>query len=88
MFPKLSKLLNQEDALSAPHLQLLTGISQLRGPIKVARRGFALRGHSHGAGMLRTDVILRFVSDYRLRSPRHHANKRCCFSGGWRQLHG
>ena len=36
-FPKLSKLLNQEDALSAPWL---TAFSQLRGPIKVARCGF------------------------------------------------
>jgi hypothetical protein len=34
---KLSKLLNQENALSVPCLKAL---SQLRGPIKVPRRGF------------------------------------------------
>jgi hypothetical protein len=55
VFPELSKLLNQEDALGAPCLD--TGILALR------RRALA------GAGILRTGVIRHFGVTLRLATP-------------------
>jgi hypothetical protein len=63
VFSKLSKLLNQEDALGAPCC--------LRGHF------CSPQAPSRGAGMLRTDVIRRFCCHITvLLHPSHHAYKR------------
>ena len=61
VFPKLSKLLIQEDALSAPFLATISAL----------RRG-ALAGRRNAAE--RRNPLL---SHYSLRSPSHRAGKRC-----------
>jgi hypothetical protein len=60
-FPKLSKLLNQEDALSAPCLRELC--SPPAAP-------------SRGAAMLRTGVIRHFEVTLPFATPNHHAYRR------------
>ena len=70
---KLSKLLNQADASSAPCLR-----SDICS--KHARAGSGLLWTRVGPSLL--------ISQYRLRPPSHHADKRGCFPGGWRQMRG
>ena len=65
---KLSKLLNQEDALSAPWLSQDFGFPQARP-----------RGRRNPAN--RRNPSLR-LSLYRLLHPSHHAGKGRCFPGG------
>jgi hypothetical protein len=60
VFPKLSKLLNQENALGAPCLHVIS--SPCRRPAR-------------GGGMLRTGVI-RHCHIFGLLHPSHHADKR------------
>jgi hypothetical protein len=71
---KLSKLLNQENALSVPCLR---GDSCSRS----SPRGEA----SNYGGKLNQSLLM---SHYRWRSPSDHSDASLCCPGGWRQMHG
>ena len=70
LFPKLSKLLNQEDALSAPYSP--------RAPSRDAPRPAPRHAGAGGAGGNAADRLdpSLLMSHYGLLHPTHHADKR------------
>jgi hypothetical protein len=73
VFSKLSKLLNQEDALSAPCLQ---DFRNYRGPINVARRSSLPAGASVERECCGQAGPLFLMLRFRLLHLSHHADRR------------